>query len=624
MNKQLLLSLLFFINGFLFSQTGPAGVGSSTNNVLWLKANVGTSTTTNGAAISSWNDQSGNGINVSQSTAVQRPTYTTSLMNGMPAIEFDNNSTAGQNDYLTAPDNTLLDNTSGYTFFTITRMKGFNTDAKSIVSKRTTIDVDEAFMLFYHTSNYLYCDIDGLGDRFNTGTYAYSTNTNYILDVVYDGSLAAANRAKIYDAQTLRKTSSETSTTVGDKPSPLVVGATHSSDNRSFNGYISEIIIYRTALSDAERIIIDNYLSAKYDITLSGNDKYQGDNSGNGHYDFDVAGVGQESTGSSSSFASSIAAGLSITVNSGLNNGDYILAGHASTTNAQITSDVGGMTGTNNARWQRIWYLDVTNSSTVMNTNIEFDMSDGGVPVTLGTTSNYVLLYRAGLTGNWTELAVANATPGDKVKFNGINLTNDGYYTIGTKNFTVSPLPIELLSFNAIAKDNKVDLTWTTASEMNNDFFTIEKTKDGINFETVTTVDGAGNSTSVIDYFENDIQPYTGISYYRLKQTDFNGTSSYSDLVPVNYYFGNDGISIYPNPSNTDEAINIDFSGLKDQNVLVVVRDIQGKEFYSKVNVISADKQLIAVDLENRLAAGSYIVIASSNNKIYSQKLIVK
>jgi hypothetical protein len=159
---------------------------------------------------------------------------------------------------------------------------------------------------------------------------------------------------------------------------------------------------------------------------------------------------------------------------------------------------------------------------------------------------------------------------------------------------------------------------------MNNDFYTIEKTKDGINFETVTTVDGAGNSTSVIDYFENDIQPFTGISYYRLKQTDFNGTSSYSDLVPVNYYFGNDGISIYPNPSNTDEAINIDFSGLKDQNVLVVVRDIQGKEFYSKVNVISADKQLIAVDLENRLAAGSYIVIASSNNKIYSQKLIVK
>ncbi|MBN8695138.1 MAG: T9SS type A sorting domain-containing protein [Bacteroidetes bacterium] len=625
MKHLLLLFLTFLINDFAYTQTGPAGVGSSTNNVLWLKADAGTSTTTNGAAISSWADQSGNSINVSQSTSVQQPTYVSSLMNSMPAIEFDNNSTSGQNDFLSAADNSLLDNTNGYSFFTVTRMKGFDGNAKSIISKRTTIDVDEAFMLFYYSSNYFYCDIDGLGDRFNTGTYSYSVNTNYILDVVYDGTLTAANRSKIYDAEVLRKTSAETSATVADKPSPLVIGATHASDNRPFNGYMSEIIVYRSALNDAQRIIVDNYLSSKYNIALSANDKYQGDNAGNGDYDRDVAGVGQESTGNNSSFAASVSKGLKMTVNSGLNNGDYIIAGHAFPTNTQIMTDVGGMTGTNNARWQRVWYLDITNASTNINTDIEFDMSDGGiVGLTLGVASDYVLLYRAGQTGNWTELAVANSTPGDRVKFNALDLTNDGYYTIGTKNWTVSPLPIELLNFSAITKDKKVEVNWTTASEVNNDFFTIEKTKDGINFETLSIVDGAGNSTTVKEYFDTDNDPYEGISYYRLKQTDFNGNYSYSHLVPVNYYFGDDGISVFPNPSDADELLTIDFAGLKDQNVLVVVRDIQGREFYSKVNLISENNQLVALDMEDRLASGVYIVIASSNNKIYSQKLIVK
>ncbi|MBL0331119.1 MAG: T9SS type A sorting domain-containing protein [Bacteroidetes bacterium] len=621
--------VLFFCAVFcsltLTSQTGPAGVGTSTNNVLWLKANAGTSTTTDGAAISSWNDQSGNGINVSQSTAVQRPLYEATLMNGMPAIEFDNSSVAGQNDYLTAPDNAILDNTAGYTFFTVSRIKAFDGNAKSIISKRTTIDVDEAFMLFYYTTNYFYADIDGLGNRFSTTPTTFSANTNYIIDVVYDGSLAAANRSKIYEGENLRKTATESSATIGDKPSALVIGATHSADNRPFNGYMSEIIMYRNTLNDAQRIIVNNYLSAKYDIALSTNNKYVGDDAANGDFDREVAGVGQESSGNNSSFAASAAAGFSITVNSGLDNGDYILAGHASVANAQITSDVGGMTGTLNARWQRIWYVDVTNTSTAINTNIEFDMSDGGVgTVVLGATSDYVLLYRAGLTGSWTELATANATPGDRVKFNGINLTTDGYYTVGTHDYPVSPLPMQLLNFNAIMNSGKVDITWSTASETNNDFFTVEKSKDGITFEPVITVDGAGNSTSIIDYADVDYSPYTGISYYRLKQTDFNGSFTYSAIVPVNYSVGDGGMTLFPNPATANEGFNLNISGLENQEVLVVVRDIAGRESFSKVILVTENNQLVAIDSEQTLAAGTYIVVASSNNKIYSQKLIVK
>ncbi len=621
----LLFGLLFTNSKLLHSQTGPAGVGSTANNAFWLKADMGTSTTVNGAAVSSWAEMSGNAFNVTQSVAVQRPTYVTSLMNGFPAVEFDNNSTAGQNDMLVGFDSPVLDNTAGYTFFTVTRMKGLDGNAKCIISKRTTIDIDEAFMLFYYTGNSFFLDIDGLGDRFSTTT-TFSANTNYIIDVGYDGSLTAASRSKIYEGEVLRKTGSESSSFVPDKTSPLMVGATHATDNRPFNGYISEIIIYRTALNDASRIIVNNYLSAKYDIALAANDKYVGDNNANGDYDREVAGVGKESSGSNNSFASSIAAGLGISVNSGLDVGDYILAGHATPVNNQITSDVGGMTGTVNARWQRIWYFDVTNTSTVINANIEFDMSDG-LPITplpLGAASDYVLLYRAAQTGNWTELATASAITGDKVQFNNYNITLDGYYTIGTHNYPVSPLPVELLNFNAIKNGSAVDVTWETASETNNDYFTIEKSHDGITFETAGIVHGAGNSTGTISYGDKDYSPYSGISYYRLKQTDFNGHSTYSDIVAVNYYFGDDGISIYPNPAGSDEQLNMSISGLENQEVLVVVRDIFGKEFYSKVIVTTENKQLIAIDPDQKLPAGTYLVIASSNNKLYSKKLIIR
>ena len=83
--------------------------------------------------------------------------------------------------------------------------------------------------------------------------------------------------------------------------------------------------------------------------------------------------------------------------------------------------------------------------------------------------------------------------------------------------------------------NNQVNLAWTTASETNNDYFTIQKSKDAQIFEDVFVVDGAGNSSTIINYFDIDKSPYTGISYYRLKQTDFDGHVSYSNIVPIEY-----------------------------------------------------------------------------------------
>lgn len=565
MNKTLSLFPSLILTAFAsLGQTGPAGVGTSATNVLWLKADAGTSTTTNGSSVSTWTDQSGNGVVLGQTDAAQQPLFVNSLMNGFPAIEFDNAASSGQNDYFSTPDNPIFDNTSGYSFFTVTRMKGFS-EAQSIISKRISVGNEEAFMIFFYTGNRLFVDIDNDNNRFSNSV-ANTVNTNKIYDVFYDGNLAVAQRSTIFDQEQLQMTSTESSSIVADKSSPLLVGATHAGDPRAFNGYISEIIMYRTKVNDAQRIIINNHLSAKYDIALSANDVYAGDNPANGNYDRNVAGVGRDASGNSNpQFDPSTCAGLGIRSVSGQDNDDYILAGHASPTNSEITTDIAGISGTNVSRWQRVWYIDVTNTGAANVTSITFDMSDAGMAgVNLGPASNYILVYRPGQTGAWTEVASANSIVGDQIFFTNQVLSLDGYYTLATKDFTTSPLPVELVSFDAQPEGRQVSVTWQTASEFNSSHFEVLQSTDGENWSTIGRVSAQGNSQEITDYELFDKNPASGISYYQLKQVDQNGSFHLSDIRSVNNGSKINQVKIYPNPADkglvtlvSDEPIRV-------------------------------------------------------------------
>src|SRR3972149_2071591 len=188
-----------------------------------------------------------------------------------------------------------------------------------------------------------------------------------------------------------------------------------------------------------------------------------------------------------------------------------------------------------------------------------------------------------------------------------------------------SPLPITLVSFFAGCNNNVVELAWVTASEINNDYFTVERSTDGINFETVAIVDGAGNSTQTLIYFATDENPYNGISYYHLKQTDFDNKFTYSWLVAVNcsisYQFG---LAVFPNPSNGENTF-IEISGEPEKEVLVVVYNTLGEETYSKVLITeSGGSTIFAIDKTGKLTPGVYIVTASSAHRILKKKLIIE
>jgi hypothetical protein len=110
-----------------------------------------------------------------------------------------------------------------------------------------------------------------------------------------------------------------------------------------------------------------------------------------------------------------------------------------------------------------------------------------------------------------------------------------------------NPTPVTLSDFKAIKNGSRVDLNWQTAMEINNDYFTLEKSKNGIGFTAIGIVDGAGNSQNTLNYQTTDPSPYNGTSYYRLKQTDLDGTVSCSKIIAVNVN-ADENISIYPNP----------------------------------------------------------------------------
>jgi len=170
-----------------------------------------------------------------------------------------------------------------------------------------------------------------------------------------------------------------------------------------------------------------------------------------------------------------------------------------------------------------------------------------------------------------------NINPGDtQIESRGANIAgittdftgnirqgNPGYIGTGTSpdigaweieaNFV---LPIELLYFYAEPDFNLVELNWATASETNNEYFIIERSIDIKTWNIIQIVNGAGNSSHTIKYTANDYNPLNGISYYRLKQTDFDGQYSYSPIRAVRFTGANNIIRIYPNPANDILYIN--------------------------------------------------------------------
>lgn len=168
-------------------------------------------------------------------------------------------------------------------------------------------------------------------------------------------------------------------------------------------------------------------------------------------------------------------------------------------------------------------------------------------------------------------------------------------------------LPIKLLDFNGVASSEGINLHWITASETNNDFFTIEKSADNQRWETLGTVKGSGNVAVKKSYEITDNQPFAGNNYYRLKQTDFDGKSETFKPIVINYTnsnveFGN----VYPNP--TVDNINLSIKSEVSKKFTIVIINVLGKEIVKDVIQTNENETINYITSIKEFSKGVYMM----------------
>jgi hypothetical protein len=190
-----------------------------------------------------------------------------------------------------------------------------------------------------------------------------------------------------------------------------------------------------------------------------------------------------------------------------------------------------------------------------------------------------------------------------------------------TATTNCSILPIELVSFKADKDGEQNALEWATASEKNNDYFTIEKSKDAISFEQLAVVDGAGNSTGNLSYSVYDNAPYA-ITYYRLKQTDYDQTYKYSQIISVDRLKDEERISnVYPNP--TKDNINFDVFTKSKGNLMIDIINNKGELVYKATQPVDEGSTTLNVPMSD-LRNGMYLlkVTVEKNGKVLLYKVV--
>ena len=616
-----------------FEWLGLAGVGMAVDNVYWLNADA--LTIADGANVQNFTDQSPHNQVITQGTAANRPNINYAGPNGKKEIIFN-----GTTDILDINDDPLINTSAFYTrkHITMAFVTGTDVTSRQMIyeqgggTRGISMYVDGGLLYFHVWSNN---NDNGVDSRWGVGsatgaffvTGAVAVSETYVVTFSYEtdgstgGTLEGFINAASVGAQAL-------ATVAGTQEPRLYahgdngalggrIGSTKYHDNTGannlFDGSILELVQYSDApYNTTRRIIIENHMGVKYNRPLvAGAQKYS--NTYATSYEHEIAGIGQFSADDNHSDAQGTGM-LRINSPNDLDVGDYLMWGHD---NASLTIGllpyIEYIPNISN-RLHRVWKASELTGD-VGTVTLIWDLS-----VLAGfasfTENDLVLLIDNddGNFSNATQIQVNRSyspTTG-RLTFTNVNLSNDDWFTVGSR-LSLTPLPIELIKFNVKPVQNSVHLYWETATEIDNDYFTIERSKDGQFFSELIEINGAGSSFTNLKYEKIDQNPFSGLSYYRLKQTDFNGGHTYSQIKSV--YFEEPDAIIYPNPAKDEIFIKMSING----NYEILIYDSRGKVVLDK----SAKKDNVFSLNTTHLSPGLYYMTATSvNQKIVKQFVI--
>ncbi|MER2998113.1 T9SS type A sorting domain-containing protein [Pontibacter populi] len=187
----------------------------------------------------------------------------------------------------------------------------------------------------------------------------------------------------------------------------------------------------------------------------------------------------------------------------------------------------------------------------------------------------------------------------------------------------ITPLPVELTSFKGKATESGIDLKWETASEINNSHFAVERSGNGKTYEAIAIVQGRGTTSVTSNYSLTDKLPLKGINYYRLKQVDFDNTTSYSKTIAVNWDASETmKLALVPNPCRNGDC-NIAISNAANLETLVQLKDMTGRVVYSKT--VRSESHLLELPMaELKQYKGLYFLTAATGSQVVHQRILLE
>ncbi len=250
--------------------------------------------------------------------------------------------------------------------------------------------------------------------------------------------------------------------------------------------------------------------------------------------------------------------------------------------------------------------------------NYDIEITSFGHTNAGATAAEHAVVKRPNAITDWVSQGTHN---------NATQTMGGGYVTAVRSSLTVfsdfaiakanaGPLPIELLHFSAKAKEGKVFLDWATASEINNDYFTIERSTDAFYFEEIRRISGAANSNQIISYQSIDENPFQGLSYYRLRQTDFDGTTSHSNIETV--IMNNRADFDVSQPYYSESSINFTVFNAPG-NYRVDILDMSGRLIFTQN--YSVEKEQLRIPMS--FSRGIYILRVSSENGLKTKRFLL-
>ena len=567
----------------------PGGV--STGLSVWYKADNAASITL-ATGVSSWASSAGSAGTwaVTQATGAQQPTVTagssgTKLFNYNPRLNF------------VAAANTFLGNGSTATDLTTA------TGSYFVIADKN-IDNNTGFTYTANTSNYRHQFKPGFRSQssdasINGWTFDFSVPTEYtnfsagLTTVTGSGAtmLAFKNSVPLAASNSNDITYSPSITT------GLYMGR-NNLGGEDTDADMAEIILYSVTPSAANLNKIESYLAIKFGITRGGNTgttatyNYLSSNATtiwnkttNTGFNNDIAGIGRDDASALFQKQSisvnnnepvtvgltSIAASNPLNANNFSADRSFLIWGNNGLLNQITVNPVcfanlpAGIYG----RIERVWKGQVTNFAQSVTVGFETSMLVAYTPI-----SNLRLLVdNDGV--NWTNATVYSGAVinGSRVEFPGISITSaQPFFTLASTT-SLTLLPVELINFDAEYTANRVvDLNWVTESELNCDYFTIEKSTNATDWDFL--IETKGNGSSVVNhyYYEVDYQPSIGVNYYKLSQFDHDGLGKEISIRSVMVDQENE-LEIYPNPAN--EVVYLSFK--KTGEHVVELRDMTGR-----------------------------------------------